>query len=276
MQLEWNKWLSGLITFKEDQGLLLLLCFAVLGLWLGKSSKNEKRLLILVLGLGILVLCPLSAIVLLKGYTPFYDWMDLQLIFPSTLLLGYGGTVLVMHLSKKEIPGLRIGKSWKSLIAWFCTVIILLVGTTFHSFDVRSKATDNGVPIEVAEVLKPIKDKVGENSLVVAAPSEILLYTRLYEEAWKSLYGRDLWSPKAAGYINSGYDVEYQYYELLEKDWLEQEEFVELKKLILAGPAECVIVPCGWIAELDLPTDCLIIEGNDFYTGIIKKDLVTE
>ena len=276
MQLEWNKWLSGLNTFKEDQGLLLILCFIAFGLWVGRTSKEEKRLLILVAGLGFGVLCPLSAIVLLKGYTPFYDWMDLQLIFPITLLLGYGGTVLVTYLSKTEIPGLCLGKTCKILLAWCCTAIILFVGTTFHGFDVRSKATGNGVPVEAAEVLETIRDEIGEYPLVLVAPSEILLYTRLYEENWEPLYGRDLWSPKAAGYINSGYDVEYQYYELLEKDWLEEEEFDKLQELILTGSAECVIVPCRWITELDIPAGWKRIEGNSLYTGIIKKDLLTK
>lgn len=276
MQLEWNKWLSGLTTFKERQGLLVLLCFIVLGMWFSRTSKKEKCLWILAAGLGVLVFCPLSAVVLMKGYTPFYDWMDLQLIFPFTLLLGYGGTVLVTYLSKKGITGLYLSKTSKMLIAWCCTVIILFVGTTFHTFDVRSKATDHGVPVEVAEVLKIIQDEIGEYPLVLAAPSEILLYMRLYEETWEPLYGRDLWSPKAAAYIHSGYGVEYQYYELLEKDWLEEEEFVKLQELILTGPAECVLVPFGWIMELDLPADWHIIEGNSLYTGIIKKDLVTE
>jgi hypothetical protein len=245
-------------------------------LWFGRASDKEKRLLVFAAGLGVLVLCPLSAIVLLKGYTSFYDWMDLQLLFPFTRLLGYGGTVLILYLYRAEIPGLQLGKPWKMLIAWCCTAMVLFVGTTFHTFDVRSKAADSGVPVEVAEVLKTIQDEIGEYPLVLAAPSEVLLYTRLYEGKWEPLYGRDLWSPKAAGYINSGYDLEYRYYELLEKDWLEEEEFSQLQELILTGPAECVLVPSGWIKELALPADWKIIEGNSLYTGIIKKDLVTE
>ena len=87
MQLEWNRWLNGLTVFKEKQGLLLPLCFVVLGVCLGKFSPKAKRLWMLSLSLGVLVLFPFSAMVLLKGYTPFYDWMDLQLLFPMTLFL---------------------------------------------------------------------------------------------------------------------------------------------------------------------------------------------
>ena len=276
MQLEWNRWLDGLSSFKEEQGLLLLFCVVVLGIWLKRAADKERAFVLLSTGLCVLVFCPFSAVVLLKGYTPFYDWLDLQLIFPSVLLLSYGGMELLIYLFKTEIPGLRLNRQWKGFVACGCIVILLLAGTTFHAFDRRSKADENGVPVEVSAVLKSIREEVGEHPLVLAAPSKILLYTRLFEDDWIPLYGQDLWSPKAASYINSGYEVEYQYYELLEKEWLEQEEFRKLEQLLLDGPAECVIVPSGWITEMELLADWQLIEGNDFYTGIIKKDLVTE
>lgn len=276
MLLEWNRWLSGLTSFKEEQGILVIFCIAVLVMWFKRAADKERSLVLLSVVLGVLVFCPFTAFVLLKGYTPFYDWLDLQLIFPLTLLLSYGGVELWMYVSKAEIPGLHLNKRWKGLIAGCCVVVLLLTGTTFHAFDNRLKADKNGVPVEVSVVLGLIREEVGEYPLVLAAPSEVLLYTRLFEDNWVPLYGQDLWSPKAASYIYSGYSVEYQYYELLEEEWLEQEELQEFKQLLLEGPAECVIVPSGWIAGMELLADWQLIEGNDFYTGIIKKDLVTE
>lgn len=276
MQLEWNKWLTGLTSFKEGQGLLWIFCFVLIGFSYRSLSDKKRCLFLFSACMGMLIICPISAVILLKGYTPFYDWLDLQLLFPTTFLLGYGGTILVKRLSEADIPGVDLKRNLKSLVAWCCVIVLLLVGTTFHSLDIRPKADKNGVPVEVAEVLEPIHDMFGDHSLVVAAPSKILLYIRLYEEQWMPLYGRDLWSSKAASYINSAYDIEYEYYKLLEKEYLDQEEFVQLADLITTGPAECVIVPAGWIAEMGTLADCVLVNISELYTGIIKKDLRTK
>lgn len=276
MQLEWNKWLTGLTSFKQEQGMLWVFCVVLLCFLHRRCSGKKQSLFVFFACMGMLIICPITAVILLKGYTPFYDWLDLQLLFPTTFLLGYGATALVQRLSESDIPGMDWKKNRKNLLAWCCVLVLLFAGTTFHSFDSRSKADENGVPVEVAQVFKPIHDLVGDHSLVLAAPSKILLYTRLYEEEWIPLYGRDLWSPKAASYINSAYEIEYQYYKLLEKEYLEQEEFTRLSELIRTGPAECVIVPAGWISEIGTLKDCVLVDISDLYTGIMKKDLRTK
>ena len=276
MQAEWNKWLNVLTSFKEGQGMLLIFCLLSLAVFWQKADRKQQKLLCYSAGMGLLVLCPVTAAVLLKGYTPFYDWFDLQLLMPVTLLLAFGGTELVCGLQKMEVPGLRLKRSAKTIISLLCVAVLLMSGTTFHAFDSRSEADSNGVPAEVSEVLEPLHDIFADKPLTIAAPSGILLYTRLYEADWQPLYGRDLWSPKAASYINSGYDIEYEYYEFLEKEQLDEEEFAQLTDLIIEGPAECVIVPTEWIGYMGQLTDCVPVNLTDSYTGIIKKDLMKE
>lgn len=276
MQLEWNKWLTGMQAFKEGQGMLWIFCLAVFLILWKKLDKKQQRLFGFAAIMGILIICPLTAVVLLKGYTPFYDWMDLQLLVPITLLLAVGAVEIIGLLEKMTIPGLHLKGIAKNTISLLCVVVLLFAGATFHGFDKRQEADVTGVPVEVAEVLDPIHRMVADKPVVLAAPSSILLYTRLYEVNWQPLYGRDLWSAKAASYINSGYNVEYEFYELLEKEQLSEEEFKQLSDLILEGPANCVIVPAYWIADMEQLNDWMLVNLNGSYTGIIKKDLVTE
>lgn len=273
---EWNKWLTGLTLFKEGQGMLLIFVLLILVTLWKKSEKKQRKLLAFAACMGVYILCPLTAMVLLKGYTPFYDWFDLQLLLPMVLVLAWGGTELVYRLQKMEIPGVHLKGIAKTIISFLCVTALLFAGTVFHGFDSRPEVERNGVPAEVAEILEPIHAGFADKPLVLVAPSEILQYIRLYEANWVPLYGRDLWSPKAASYINSGYDIEYEYYELLEKAQLDKEEFAELTKLIMEGTADCVIVPTDWIAGIEQLTGQLLVDLTDSYTGIIKKDLIRE
>lgn len=276
MQLEWNKWLDGITAFKENQGMLWIFSMAVLVVMWRKASKSQQKLLCFSALTGVLIICPVTAVILLKGYTPFYDWLDLQQFLPLVLLLGFGATELISWMQKREVPGLHLKQMAKTIISILCVVVMLFAGTTFHAFDSQAEADENGVPTEVAEILEPLHNMFADKPLVLAAPSDVLMYVRLYEINWQPLYGRDLWSSKAASYINSGYDVEYEYFELLEKEELSEEEFGQLRTLIIEGTAECVIVPAGWIAEMGQLPDCVLVNLNDSYTGIIKKDITRE
>lgn len=272
MLSEWNKWLSGLISFKEGHGLLWIYVLLILASLWQKGDRKQRKLLVFSRVMGVCILFPLTAVVLLKGYSPFYDWMDLQLLLPLVLLLAWGGTELVFRMQNVEIPGLHLKRIAQTIISVLCVMVLLLAGTVFHGFDRQPKADRNGVPIQVAEILAPLYSMFADEHLVLAAPSEILMYTRLYAANWEPLYGRDLWSSKAASYINSGYDIEYAYYEFLEKAQLDDEELIELTELIIEGPADCVIVPTQWISGMEQLTDRVLVNLTDSYTGIIKKD----
>lgn len=277
MQSEWNKWLTGLTSFKEDQGMLLIFVLAIIVAYWKKDAQNQRKLIVFTAGMAVCILCPLTAVILLKGYTPFYDWLDLQLLLPMVIVLAWGGTEFVFQLSEMEVPGVHLNGIAKTIISIFCAIILLFSGTVFHGLDPKTAADQNGVPVEVAEIFEPIYADFGDKPLVLAAPSKILKYTKLYEANWKPLYGRDLWSPKAASYINSGYDVEYELYELLEKAQLDEEEFVELTNLIFEEQVDCVIVPSYWIADMEkLTGQLLLVDLTDAYTGIIKEDLMKE
>ncbi len=274
MQLEWNRFLEGVALFKQYQGFVWLCCIATFVILHKQHKLNKNALWVTALLLGILVFLPVTAIVLLKGYTPYFNWLDLQGVFPIVLLMGYLGVTLFSYLQKQAVPGLRAKAGVQVVIAMACVVVIFVTATNFHGFDERGKADNHGVPVEVSEVFDALAEYVGEEPVVLAAPSNVLQYTRLYNHNWKQLYGRDLWDPKAASYIDSAYEEEYQYYEYLEKIEPELEARDGFAPLVEAGKADCIIVPHLWTYWMEEMEGFEVISLTDSYVGIIKKDLL--
>lgn len=276
MQLEWNRFLSGIVDLKENHGFLWLVSVALLVLGIKKVAPQKQRLLMAGVLLGVLVIFPLTAVMLLEIYTPFYDWNDLQQMFPITLLISYGIVGLYDYLRKQNVPGVRLGQSAQNMISGICIILLLMVSTNFHGFDGRQEADERGIPVESAEVFGALWQVVGEEPIVLAAPPEMLQYARLYESAWRPVYGRDLWSSKSASYINSGYDMEYQYYTLLTDARLPEDECTELISLINKGYADCIIVPDFWLEIMSGMPEYESVRLTSSYIGIMKRDLLVE
>ncbi len=276
MQLEWNRLLSGLLEFKEKQGGLWLFCAAVLAVCLKHAFFRKQRWPVMCIVLGVLVLFPVTAVVLLKVYTPFYDWRDLQQLFPSTLLVAFASVELYEFLRKKDVPGIRLGQHARNIISGGFIIVFLLVATNFRGLEQGQKADCHGVPLESAEVLEALWQVIGDEPVVLAAPPEMLQYARLYEPAWRPVYGRDLWSAKSASYINSGYDWEHEYYTLLEDARLPEEECERLITLINKGKADCIIVPDFWLEIMSGMPEYASVRLTSSYIGIMKKDLLVE
>lgn len=274
MQLEWNRFLEGVMLFKQQQGLVWLCCVAGFVILFCSKKERKNPLWITMLLMGCMILFPVTALVLLKGFTPYYDWLDLQAIFPVALLMGYLGLKTFDYLKEKRIPGIQYSQTKNKLVAAVSVVCLFAVATTFHAFGAQEKADASGVPMETSKVFTALSETVDTEKIVLAAPSDMLSYTRLYNPEWQPLYGRDLWNSKAASYIDSGYTTEYQYYEFLNQMEPRAEERDDFIALIEEGMADCIIVPeywSVWLLELD---GYEVVTLTDSYVGIIKKELL--
>lgn len=276
MQLEWNRFLDGLLELKEEQGLLWLFCAVVLVVCLKHAYFRKQEWPVACIVLGVLVLFPITAVVLLKVYTPFYNWKDLQQLFPLVLLVAFGAVELYGFLKKQDVPGVCIGQHAKNIISGVCVIVCLLVATNFRGLEQGQKAEEHGIPLESAEVFEALWQVIGEEPVVLAAPPEMLQYARLYEPAWRPVYGRDLWSGKSASYVNSGYDWEHEYYTLLEDARLPEEECESLIFLINEGKADCIIVPDFWLEIMSGMPEYDSVRLTSSYIGIMKKDLLVK
>lgn len=273
MQLAWNSFLEGVALFKQYQGFVWLCCVAAFVI-LWKQHKLKNALWGTALALGVAALFPATAIVLLKGYTPYYNWLDLQMMFPTTLLMGYLGVTIFSYLKERRVPGFSAKRTVRVCVAAACVAVLFLTATSFRGFDERGKASDKGVPVEISKVFDALADYVQDEPVVLAAPSDVLQYTRLYDYNWQQLYGRDLWDQKAASYIDSGYTTEYQYYEYLEKIEPELEVRDGFAPLVEEGKADCIIVPYLWTYWMEEMDGYEVVTLTDSYVGIVKKDLL--
>lgn len=270
MQLEWLRYTEGLTAFKAEQGLLWLACLLVIILQKKVFCKNSW--MITGIFLGGCILCPFTAVGLMKIFTPFYTWKDLQMLFPMELMLAFLFAEAVMMLGDRRIPGLRAGKKTVHVLAVLCLTAVLFAATGFRGLVSYEKADAHGVPLKYAEAYEALQQHT-DGTLLIAAPADMLQYLRLYETDWKPLFGRDLWSSKSASYINSGYDIEYKYYTFLEEAQLVGEEAEAFKALLLEHPVDCVIVPSYWEGDLGELSGYEYRILTDTYVGIIKKDL---
>ena len=276
MQLEWTRWLEGMTAFKEGQGMLWIFIVVLFAVLWHRRTLVRSRLLLASAVFGFLIVVPLSAVVLLKGFTPFYDWMDLQQLLPLNLLNALFCMLLIELLQKNLIPDMMFRDTWKKVVSLGCVVVLLLTATNFHGFDYRASADEHGVPLETAEALDAVYVLVGDTPVVIAAKGDMLQYVRMYEPAWQPLYGRDLWSGKSASYINSGYDVEYEYYTLLEQAELDDGDQADFLELLSRKDADLVIVPYYWREAYSQIPEYELIVLTDRYNVIIKKDLIAE
>ncbi len=279
MQLEWSRWLEGMTAFKAGQGMLWIFTAVLYAMLWYKRSLKRCRLLWCAAVLSLLTVFPLSALVLLKGFTPFYDWMDLQQLMPLTLLTALFGVVMTEILQEEKLLNAKAVKQSgivKRFFSVVCVAVLLLTAANFHVFDYKSTADEHGVPSETAQAFDALYELVGDTQVVIVAKGDVLQYVRLYEPAWQPLYGRDLWSGKSASYINSGYDVEYEYYTLLEQAQLDDKERAEFTALLTKGEADLAIVPYYWREAYCQAPGYELLVLTDMYNVIIKKDLIAE
>ncbi len=279
MQLEWNRWLEGITTFKQEQGLFLIFLSALLMFFGQKGKIKNNRLFPALILLGLGAFFPLTAMILMKIFTPFYDWMDLQQLLLLPLFMALFGVVGTFVITKREFPGecFFAVRPWvKRIASIVCVMLLFMVGSGFHVFDKETKADEQGVPVETAVVFGALYELIGEEPVVIAAPSKLLQYVRLYESDWIPLYGRDLWSGKAAGYVHSGYDTEYEYYVFLERGELNVDERPGFASLVAEGQADCVIVPYYWREDYCPEETYALLALTPEYNVIIKKELVAQ
>lgn len=274
MQLEWKEFVTGVSSAKAGYGMLLLFCMILLVAWGIQKHTQAQRLLCTCLLLGVLVFAPLTAVVLLKLYTPFYTWTDLQLLFPTLFLTAFFITELFSYVKGLPIPGIRAGRYVRTMISAVLIAVLLLSATTFRVFDQSNTQHKNGVPVQTSQIFEALDAVIDTEELLLAAPSELLQYARLYKASWSPLYGRDLWDSRSASYIYSGYTEEYEYFEILDTLWLDEEEYALVHEWIEEGTLDCMIVPVYWVEKVCPAEGYEAIDLADIYVGIIKEDLL--
>ena len=243
---------AGKGSFAENGQYLALFLAALLFLWLlGEGKRKEFKIFAFVVGL--ILLCPLTAKLLIIYQSAFYDYETAWVWLPLTAVVAYA---LVVAATKMLSLLTGEDRKWKETVSgkkaklYECAVIGVLAALLFFSGTVSltetmTEATSraDGIPKEVGEVLDLVEIPQGE-TVLLAAPDEVVSWARIYNGGIILLYGRDMAETALTAYLYDKYPsdiVELHDWlhgtlpapALVEEAYLQEETYVE--QCLLAG-----------------------------------------
>lgn len=218
----WDSMRVGYAGFVEDGQYLMLFMTALLLLWLleGTEKKTFKRYSLVLL---LLLLCPLTAKLLLVYQTAFYDYGDLWGLLPVTGLLAYALVIAVFQMMAAITRGYgrwqnamprKKERIYEITAVVILTAVLFLCGTLTPGREMTGKtgnrnAAEEGTYEKAQEVLEELI--IPENgTIMLLAPDEIASWARIYNGNICLPYGRSLWEQELSAYTYDFYMADMQ------------------------------------------------------------------
>lgn len=272
MERAWSGWQN----YTAGGKFAALVMVAVVYLLLAFKLKGPRGRLVIYAGIMILVcICPVTAAVMMKYQTAFYDYQWIWSMVPVTAVIALGGTVFLTEQWKP-------GKGWHSLghnaILTLASVSLLFLcgGLGKGSVDAVQAEKDRS---HGTAVLEQVRQQYGSD-VCLWAPANILEYARLDGEM-ELLYGRNMWDIALNAYSYDNYSEEevalYQWMERLD-DWAIEISVDEVDEYVQSGfeaGAEVILLPTelsDWLEEPE--SEVLLLERLGAYEG--REVLVLE
>ncbi len=145
-----------------------------------------------------LCICPVTAALLMRYQTSFYDYQWIWSAVPVTALIALGGTVFLTDQWKKG--GWRT-YLYNAALTVLCVGALALCGRLGECQVDAAAQQDERVQAEA--VLAQTREVFGEE-FCLWAPQEILEYARTWDGRICLLYGRDMWDAALHAY---SYDI---------------------------------------------------------------------
>lgn len=194
---------SGWRLFIENGKFPVLLFGIVLFLWWNEwkhGKKKERQLLVYATLTVTLVVCPVTAGLLMKYQTRFYDYEWLWSLVPMTLMIAYGGTVLFTIYCKKWSGGSR----WKLIVWVVCALAAVLLcgnpgGKALYGQEEAAKTQ------KAAIVMDDLTEDGKNKDICILAPRQIMESARAVNGDVKLLYGRNMWEEALGAYSYDTY-----------------------------------------------------------------------
>lgn len=244
---------SGWVRYTDEGKLGALAIAAVVYLLFVIKLKGPKGRLLIYTGIMTVVcICPVTAAVLMKYQTEFYDYRWIWSMVPVTAIIALGGTVFLSEQCKN-------GKGWQvffhNVIMTFASVVMLFLcgGLGVGSVDaVQAESTR----VHAENILTQVRQQCGEEACLWA-PADILEYARI-DGKTELLYGRNMWDVALDAYSYDTYNEEekelYQWMEHLD-DWAIEISVEDVEEYVSRGfsaGAECILLPTEmseWLPE---------------------------
>lgn len=209
--------LLGWSQFTEDGKFAVLLLGGLVFLWFrfqGEKDGTKKLLLIYTTVAAGLALFPLSAVLLMKYQTLFYDYEWIWSLVPMTLVIAFAGTILFWEGCSRYWKG----NKWKCA-AWAaaCLGVLILCGNLGgNGWSAEKEAREAQ---KAAVVLDDVTGNGKNKDICLWAPKEIMAYARQEDGGIKLPYGRNMWEIALNAYSYDIYDEDtrelYQWMESL-------------------------------------------------------------
>lgn len=223
-----NAWL-GWVNFIQDGKYVALAMAVLLFYWFGEKRQEtdgdaegaeaqhgSARKVLYVYGtiLVIACICPLTAAVLMKYQTRFYDYQWIWSLAPVTLLIAVGATGLYLQYVDK------LKRNAKMVLIACGVALLILAGRKGapieDSVDKEQLATAKAVLEQITA-----QDDGAESTICLWAPKEIMTYARALQGEVLLPYGRDMWDAHLGAYSYDTYSAEaedlYRYMSAVEE-----------------------------------------------------------
>lgn len=280
-----NAWL-GWKNYTDSGKLAALFLAALLFLWLWKSGngKNPSRskyfqIVLYASILAVCCICPITAALLMKYQTQFYDYEWIWSMVPVTLVIALAGTLMWTEFAgnaeKKHVVNPKTGKrkmNWWSSVA----VTALMFGILYLCGSMQTESWNTGEEAQkrekTAQVLEMLAENGQNSDICLWAPQEIMEYARALDGQIRLPYGRNMWDKALNAY---SYDV-YGEAEQILYAWMSYveetggtEAAIELPEENHTGAeanekAEKRVITASECIQLahELGVNCILLPGN--------------
>lgn len=204
-------------SFVKDGQYLMLFMVALLLLWLTEDIK-KKEFRMFAFTMLLLLLCPVTAKLLMLYQTQFYGYESLWELLPVTALLAYALVMAVFKMVAaltREYGRFRAAvpqkkeRVYEILVTVVLTAILFLCGTLVPGKAITARTDGmDAIPDEAREVLSLLNPE--DNAVTLLAPDEIAVWARIYSGDIRLPYGRNLWEPELSAYTYDTYAADKQ------------------------------------------------------------------
>lgn len=285
--------ISGWFAYTDAGKYAVLFLGVLLCYWYRKAGAGATdepkghlwRLMTYAFIMAAAVIFPLTAVLLMKYQTKFYDYKWLWSVVPVTLIIAYGAAGTYLEVCRCRLKGNVLKQA--GLAAVGLAVIFLCGNLNVGSCEGADTAMDK---VRTAKILDKLVESGDTDTICMWAPKEILAHVRGLNGQIQLLYGRNMWDVALNAYAYDVYDQEtialYEWMEgLTEGNPTEftKEEWtvacVALETALNKG-VNCIVIPTlstvevteeisscvtDAAAKMHLTVTCEEAEGYDIY-----------
>lgn len=210
----------GWIAWNTESKIMGVFLAVLVFLWFGNAVHRKGAMGCFLRYASVFtVLCifPVTAAILLLYQTRFYAYHWLFALLPITLLVAYGLTILIWQIVLTCQGASRKDKAKGALFVFLLGAALFFCIHAGSSVSEVEKTSDQVA--EVKSLLQEIKAVMGEQTICLWAPKEILEYARAVDGEITLFYGRNMWNPYLEAYTYDREESKKEYYL-----WMEQVE----------------------------------------------------